>query len=160
MSVLNITIVKPLPDGTPIFDVSSGVSKKQLAGYSNKWSTRWRPPQKGGCPSWIDQIIVAKDRSTLKKAKVQPNGSPAVASSSKSSRDVVAITLNDDGDEAARSVWAYLYVAKSHDSGVKDHITGLNIPIADELWFSSKPVDDPIVAAAEAECNHALIVAD
>ena len=152
----NITVIDPLPDGTPIYDVSNGVDKKKLVGYSNNWSVRWRLAKKGGCPSWIDQIVVGNNKDVLKKTRVRATQVPAVASSSKSSRDVVALFLDGDGDEDHRVVCPFVYVAKSHDSGITDQITGKNIPVADELWFSSKAVDDPIVADAEADCNHAL----
>ena len=157
MAFSNITVVNPLPDGTPIFDVSDGVDKKRPVGLSNNWSVRWRVAKKGGCPSWIDQIVIADDPSVLKKTTVRAVQVPAIASSSKSSRDVIAIFLDADGDEATRTVVSFVYVAKSHDSGIPDRITGKNIPIADELWFSSRPVNDKVVTDAEAECNHSLL---
>jgi hypothetical protein len=153
---INITVVEPLPDGTPIYDVSGGVEKGQLVGFSKNWSTRWRLAKKGGCPSWIDQIVIGQNKDVLKKTRVRATQVPAIASSSKSSRDVVAIFLDMEGDEDHRGIFPFVYVSKFHDSGVPDKITGKNIPIADELWFSTKAVDDPIVEKAEAECNHAL----
>jgi hypothetical protein len=156
MSFTNITVIHPDPNGTPIYDVSNGVDKKVQIGFSKDWSTRWRAAKAGGCPSWIDQIVVGKNLDVLNKTSVRAAQNVAVASSSKSSRDVVVILLDADGAESNRTVCPYVYVAASHGSGVSDNITGQDIPIADELWFSSKIVDDPIVAKAEADCNHSL----
>jgi len=156
MPFANITVVDPLPDGTPIYDVSGGVDKKEKVGFSNNWSVRWRLAKKGGCPSWIDEIVVGTSQEVLKRSKVRANQVPAIASSSFSSRDVVAIFLDEDGDEDRRVIYPFVYVSKSHDSGKPDVITGENKPVADELWFSSKAVDDPIVMKAEADCNHKL----
>lgn len=156
MPYLNVTIIKPDPNGTIIFDVSNGVANKTQIGFSKEWSTRWRTAKGGGCPSWIDEMVVGKDRTVVGKTNVHPTQAPAVASSSRSSRDVVVIFLDADGDEKNRVIYPYVYVAASHDSPGLDRITGLNIPVADELWFSSKAVDDPVVVKAEADCNHSL----
>jgi hypothetical protein len=157
MGFLNITIVIPNPNGTPIFDVSSGVDKKKQIGLSLDWSTRLRASaNKGGCPSWIDQIVVAKDLATAKSTRVRAVQAVGIASSSFSSRDVVAIFLDKDGNEDKRGIYPFVYVATSHLSDTKDRITGEPIPIADEMWFSFSAVNDPKVVQAEGDCNHAL----
>lgn len=156
MPFMNVTVVDPLRDGTPIYDVSDGVEHKRKIGFSNNWSVRWRVPNKGGCPSWIDQIVVGQNPEVLARTVVQAVQMPAVASSSMSSRDVIAIMLNEDGFEDTRKVIPYVYVGKYHSSGKPDQITSLPVPIADELWFSQKPVDDKAVLEAEGACNHSL----
>jgi hypothetical protein len=158
MSFVNITIVDPLPSGTPIYDVSKGTDDKHkhFVGLSNNWSTRWRLEKKGGCPSWIDEIVIGANAAVLKKTKVRPTQVPAVASSSMSSRDVLAIFLDGEGDEDHRVIYPFVYVPKSHSSERTDSITGMKRPVADELWFSSKAVDDPLVEKLEADCNHPL----
>jgi hypothetical protein len=157
MGFVNITIVDPNPDGTPIYDVSNGTGSKQLLGMSTDWSTRMRSSvSKGGCPSWIDQIVVAPDLKTCQATPIHTRPIPGIASSSFSSRDVLAIFVDKKGEEDHRAVYPYVYVAKSHSSIRIDPITGKPVPVADEMWFSSKPVNDTVVIAIEGMCNHAL----
>jgi hypothetical protein len=160
MGILNLTIVNPNDEtGTPVYDVSRGVDPgdKKLIGVSRNWSTRLRASaDKGGCPSWIDQIVIAPNDATARKTTVKATQAAPIASSSFSSRDVVAIILNSDGNENQRAIFPYVYVAAFHDSGEIDKTTGKPIPIADELWFAQTPVNDKRVTDAEAECNHPL----
>ena len=157
MNPARVTILDPLkPSGTPVYDVTAGVDKKEQLGVSVEWSTRWRPSHKGeGCVSWIDHIVVAKDSTTANSTPVHAPG-PAVASSSFSSRHVVAILLDQDGNEDARKTYPYVYVVDFHPSGRPDRNTGKDVPIADELWFSQTPVTHPNITKAENACTSLL----
>src|SRR5262249_12593648 len=118
MPGVNVTIIGPsLPHGSRIYDVTDGVDKKKPLGISINWSTRWRASAgKGGCPSWIDQIVVAKDSKTANSTTVEAPQRIGIASSSFSSRDVVAILLDKNGNEDTRVIYPYVYVAEFHDS--------------------------------------------
>jgi hypothetical protein len=155
MGFMNITVVIPNPNGTIINEVDQSGKVIRALGVSLQWSTRFRPTaDRGGCPSWIDQIAVAPDLASAGNSSIHlPSTIP---SSSLSSRDVVAITLNDSGVESGRKTYAYVYVAKRHNSTYTDPVTGKLIPIADEIWFAQGAVDNPIVFEAEGECNHTL----
>lgn len=154
MPKFDITVIKPLPEGTPVYDVNSG--KPVLVGYSNSWNVRWRVAAKGGCPSWIDQIVVGANQEVLNRTNIRAVEVPSIASSSKSSRDVIATFLDEDGNEDRRALWPFVYVPRFKDSGVIDKNTGKDIPIALELWFSSRAVNDDLVLRAEGDCNHSL----
>lgn len=148
------TIAEPnLEDGTRIYDVSDGVANKQPLGFGSNWSTRLRLPGRGGCPSWIDQIVIAKDLTTANKRPLRAPQPHPVASSSFSSRDVVAIFLDQDGKENERKVYSFVYIVDFEPSEKIDPATNKPIPIVNEMWFSLSAVDDPKVRDAESNCE-------
>src|SRR5713101_7147939 len=127
---------------------------------STSWNTRFRPDGiTGGCPRWLNQIVVADALEGANKGKnlIPPNSSTAtIASSSPSSRDVTAVYVDSNGTKIREFRVPYVFVPYSQPS---NHGTGWEI--ANEIWFSDSPFDPKTtkIDEAEAVCNAAPPVA-
>lgn len=143
------SIVLPsLPDGTPIYDVTAGGHSR--LGVSIDWNTRLRPGGHEGCPSWINEIVVADDATAARKAA--PLQQLPIASSSRSSRGVVVHFVDENGQPVKTEGIPFLFVPVVHGSN-QIGTDGEPLPIADEIWFSFEPITGGLITTVEHQCN-------
>jgi len=147
--------LKPLD----ILSPSIGTTVKQVDADGNliggvfkavSWSTRNRQVAGGGCPQWLDQIVISQTIDGARAGAGLVGPSSAGASSSSSSRDVIAIQVNNNGQEVTRFVVPYTLVGRFAQPQKNQAL-----PVAEELWFSNQPFNPRNTQFLEAEtaCN-------
>lgn len=157
-----ITLFKYFPDetnGTPVkFTDTAGA----LAAHGHDpgdpaqyitidWTSRVRKPGGGGCPQWIDYIVIGDALAHVVKARDQGllSDKMGVASSSASSHDLQVIYVDADGDIKKAFVVKNALIPATADIPQPDQ------PVAAEVWFCDQPFD-PVktkILALEAKCN-------
>lgn len=157
MATVNARIAFPASGGTPVFRING---KKELIGLSADWNTRTRPQgRRAGCPSWIESIVVAQSFDAASKAK-KLKQTPGIASSSFSSRDVSVIHVDTNGQTTTEESVPFLFIPKFHLSTQEPGYEGIEVPVADEIWFSSvsfqsalKQVNDSGTTDVDQACD-------
>jgi|SRR5277367_5929090 len=144
MSARFPTLIKPAPNGTVVKKTDAFGSAERTY-YSFSWSTRNRTSS-AGCPQWIDRIVIGDTPEGARKGKDLVIPDQAIASSSRSSRDVVAFHVDNDGKLKSILGFAAALVPKVSGSGA--------VPVADEMWLSKEEFDASTgVGQIEGQCS-------
>ena len=150
---LSIKDVLPNPAGTTVKEVDSQGNLTGREFKSVAWSIRDQDPQNpGGCPTWIDKIVVSETVEGAKRGAGLIREAVVIASSSFSSRDLQAIHVDQSGQQIETFQVPYGLVAAVSANPPQD----ATAPIAAELWFSQQPFDRTAtpVAIMETRCTH------
>lgn len=137
-------LIKPSPNGTVVKQTDAFGSAERTY-YTFSWSTRNRTSSVG-CPQWIDRIVIGDTPEGARKGKNLVIPDQTVASSSRSSRDVVAFHVDKDGKLKGLLGFTAALVPKVSGFGA--------VPIAEELWLTTGEFDASTgIAQIEGQCS-------